>query len=67
MVCGQHTIHGCKRVDWVSTKRLVSIKDKVFLKEEGYHTPLAAPLSAEPIQVPGLFMLSEVSKEESKK
>ena len=67
MVCGQHVTLGCKRVDWVSTKRLVPIEDKHFLKEEGYYTSLAVPLSPEPILVPGLFMLPDVSKEESKK
>src|ERR1700743_2792951 len=35
VVRGQHATGGCKRSDWVSTKRLVPIKDKVFLKEEG--------------------------------
>ena len=65
VVCGQCVTHGCKRSDQVSTKRLVPIEDKVFLKEEGYYTLLAVPLSPEPIPVPGPFMLPEVSKEEA--
>ena len=63
VVCGQHVTHGRKRADWVPAKRLVPIEDKVFLKEEGYFTPLAVPLSPEPIPVPGPSMLLEVSKE----
>src|ERR1700743_2176104 len=35
VVCGQCATRGCKRSDRVSTKRLVPIEDKVFLKEEG--------------------------------
>ena len=35
VVRGQHVMCGCKRSDWISTKRLVPIEDKVFLKEEG--------------------------------
>ena len=35
------------------------------MKEEGYYTPLAAPLSPEPIPVPGPSTLPEVSKEEA--
>ena len=42
---------GHKRADRVPTKRLVPIEDKVFLKEEGYYTLLAVPLSPEPILV----------------
>ena len=38
VVHGQCPTHGCKRSDQVSTKRLVPIEDKVFLKEEGYFT-----------------------------
>ena len=34
------------------------------MKEEGYYTPPAAPLSPEPILVPGPSTLPEVSKEE---
>ena len=64
VVRGQHMTRGCKRSDRVSTKRLIPIEDKVFLKEEGYCTPPAAPLSPEPILVPGPSMLPEVSKEE---
>ena len=64
VVRGQCATPGCKRSDWVSTKRLVPIEDKVFLKEEGYYTPPAAPSSPEPIPVPGSSMLPEVSKEE---
>ena len=52
VICGQRATHGHKRSDWVSTKRLVPIEDKVFLKEEGYFTLPAAPLSPEPIPVP---------------
>ena len=65
VVHGQHATHGCKRSDRVSTKRLVPIKDKVFLKEEGYFTLPAAPSSPEPIPVPGPSTLLEVSKEEA--
>ena len=65
VVYGQRATCGCKRSDWVSTKRLVPIEDKVFLKEEGYFTPPAVPLSPEPIPVPGPSMLPEVSKEEA--
>ena len=65
VVFGQHVTRGCKRSDWVSTKRLVPIEDKVLLKEEGYYTLLAALLSPEPIPVPGPSMLPEVSKEEA--
>ena len=61
----QHATHGRKRFDRVSTKRLVPIEDKVFLKEEGYFTPPAVPSSPEPIPVSGLSMLPEVSKEEA--
>ena len=64
VVCGQCAMCGCKRADRVSTKRLVPIEDKVFLKEEGYYTPLAVPSSPEPIPVPGPSTLLEVSKEE---
>ena len=64
VVCGQCAMCGHKRSDWVSTKRLVPIKDKVFLKEEGYYTPSAVLLSPEPILVPGPSTLPEVSKEE---
>ena len=64
VVQGQRATRGCKRSDQVSTKRLVPIEDKVFLKEEGYYTPPAAPSSPEPIPVPGPSMLPEVSKEE---
>ena len=65
MVCGQHATCGCKRADWVPTKRLVPIEDKVFLKEEGYFTLPAVLLSPEPIPVPGPSTLLEVSKEEA--
>ena len=65
VVRGQRATHGRKRSDWVSTKRLVPIEDKAFLKEEGYYTPPAAPLSPEPIPVPGPSTLLEVSKEEA--
>ena len=65
VVCGQCATHGHKRSDWVSTKRLVPIKDKVFLKEEGYFTLPAALSSPEPISVPGPSTLPEVSKEEA--
>ena len=64
MVHGQRATHGCKRTDQVSTKRLVPIEDKIFLKEEGYYTPSAVLLSPEPILVPGPSTLWEVSKEE---
>ena len=64
VICGQRATRGCKRSDRVSTKRLVPVEDKVFLKEEGYFTPLAALLSPEPISVPGPYTLPEVSKEE---
>ena len=64
VVRGQHVTCGLKRSDQVSTKRLVPIEDKVFLKEEGYYTPPAAPSSPEPVLVPGPSMLPEVSKEE---
>ena len=47
VIRGQCVMCGCKQADWVSTKRLVPIEDKTFLKEEGYYTPLAAPLSPE--------------------
>ena len=66
VVHGQCVTCGCRRADWVSTKRLVPIKDKVFLKEEGYYTPPAVPLSPEPIPVPGPSTLPEVSKEGAK-
>ena len=56
---------GHKRSDWVSTKRLIPIKDKFFLKKEGYYTLPVAPLSPEPIPVPGPSTLLEVSKEEA--
>ena len=65
VVCGQCATRGRKRSDRVSTKKLVPIKDKVFLKEEGYFTPPAAPSSPEPIPVPGPSTLPEVSKEEA--
>ena len=64
MVCGQRATRGCKRADWFSTKRLVPIKDKVFLKKEGCYTLPAVLSSSEPIPVPGPSMLPEVSKEE---
>ena len=67
VICRQHATHGRKRSDRVSTKRLVPIEDKVFSKEEGYFTLLAAPLSPEPIPVPGPSMLLEVSKEEAER
>ena len=67
MVCGQHATRGHKRSDRVSTKRLVPIEDKVFLKEEGYFTPPAAPSSPEPIPVPSPSTLPEVSKEEAER
>ena len=63
VVWGQRATCGCKRSDRVLTKRLVPIEDKVFLKEEGYYTLPAAPLSPEPIPVPGPSTLLEVSKE----
>src|ERR1700743_1105125 len=53
VVCGQCATRGCKRSDRVSTKRLVPIEDKVFLKEEGYYTPPAVPSSPAPLPVPG--------------
>ena len=65
MVHGQCATHGRKRSDQVTTKRLVPIKDKVFLKEEGYYTPPAVPSSPEHIPVPGPSTLLEVSKEEA--
>ena len=65
MVCGQCATCGHNRSDWMSTKKLVPIEDKVSLKEEGYYTPPAAPLSPEPIPVPGPSTLLEVSKEEA--
>ena len=65
VVRGQHATRGRKRSDRVPTKRLVPIEDKIFLKEEGYYTPLAAPSSPEPILVPGPSMLPEVSKKEA--
>ena len=37
------------------------------MKEEGYYTPPAAPLSPEPIPVPGPSTLPEVSKEEAER
>ena len=64
VVRGQRATCGCKRSDRVSTKRLVPIEDKVFLKEEGYYTPPAVLSSPEPIPVPGPSILPEVSKEE---
>ena len=67
VVCGQHATCGHKRSDRVLTKKLVPIKDKVFLKEEGYFTPPAVPSSPEPIPVPGPSMLPEVSKEEAER
>ena len=66
IIRGQHATCGHKGPDWVSTKRLVPIKDKVFLKEEGYFTLPAAPSSPEPILVPGPSTFPEVSKEEVK-
>ena len=65
VVRGQRAICGRKRSDRVSTKRLVPIEDKVFLKEEGYYTPPAVLSSPEPIPVPGPSTLLEVSKEEA--
>ena len=65
VIRGQRATCGRKRSDQISTKRLVPIKDKVFLKEEGYFTPPAALSSPEPIPVPGPSMLPEVSKEEA--
>ena len=65
MVCGQCATCGHKRADRVLAKRLVPIKDKVLLKEEGYYTPPAVPLSPEPIPAPGPSTLLEVSKEEA--
>ena len=67
VVCGQRAMCGRKRSDRISTKRLVPIEEKVFLKEEGYYTPPAAPLSPEPILVPGSSTLREVSKEEAER
>ena len=67
MVHGQRATRGCKRTDQVSTKRLVPIEDKIFSKEEGYYTPLAVPLSPEPIPVPGPSTLPEVSKEKAER
>ena len=66
-VYGQHATRGRKRSDWVSTKRLVPIEDKVFLKEEGYYTPPAVSSDPEPILVPGPSTLPEVSKEEAER
>ena len=57
-------MHGHKRADWVPTKRLVPIEDKV-LKEERYYTLAAVSLSPEPIPIPGPSMLPEVFKEEA--
>ena len=65
VVRGQRATRGHKRSDRVSTKRLVPIEDKVFLKEEGYYTPPAVLSSPEPIPVPGPSTLPEVSKEEA--
>ena len=65
MVHGQHVTCGHKRSDQVTTKRLVPIEDKVFLKEEGYYTLPAVPSSPEPIPVPGPSTLPEVSNEEA--
>ena len=67
VVCGQRATCDRKRSDWVSTKRLVPIRDKVFLKEEGYYTLLAALSSPEPILVPGPSTLPEVSKEKGER
>ena len=67
VVRGQCATRGRERSDRVSIKRLVPIKDKVFLKEEGYHTPPAAPSSPEPIPAPGPSTLPEVSKEEAER
>ena len=39
VVCGQCATWGPKKADWVPSKRLVPIVDKVFLKEVGYFTP----------------------------
>ena len=64
VVCEQCATRGRKRSDRVSTKKLVPIEDKVFLKEEGYFTLPAAPSSPEPIPVPGPSIL-EVSEEEA--
>src|ERR1700743_1278648 len=61
VVCGQRATRRHKRSDQVLTKKLVPIEDKIFLKEEGYFTPPAAPSSPEPIPVPGLSTLPEVS------
>ena len=66
VICGECVTHGHKRADQVSTKRLVPIEDKVFLKEEGYYTPPAAPSSPEPTLLPGPSTLPEVFKEEVK-
>ena len=65
VVCGQHATYGRNRSDQVSTKRLVPIEDKVFLKEESYYTLPAVPSDPEPIPVPGPSTLPEVSKEEA--
>ena len=67
VVRGQCATRGHKRSDWITTKRLVPIEDKVFLKEEGYYTRPTALLSPEPIPVPGPSMLPEVSKEEAER
>ena len=67
MIHGQCATRGRKRSDQVSTKRLVPIEDKVFLKKEGYFTPPAAPSSPEPIPVPGPSTLPEVSREEAER
>ena len=66
VIRGQRATHGCKRLDRVSTKRLVPIEDKIFLKEEGYFTLPTAPSSPEPIPVPGPSIL-EVSEEEAER
>src|ERR1700743_2303186 len=65
VVCGQRATRGRKRSDRVSTKRLVPIEDKVFLKEEGYFTPPAALSGPEPLPVTRLLQPPEVSKEEA--
>ena len=67
VVRGQRATGGRKRSDRVSTKRLVPIEDKVFLKEEGYYTLPAVLSSPEPIPVPGPSTLPEVSKEEAER
>ena len=67
MIRGQRATCGRKRSDRISTKRLVPIEHKVFLKEEGYFTLPAVPSSPEPVPVPGPSTLPEVSKEEAER